>query len=153
MLLASMLAADTHHVESDDKTDFSKIKTFAIVEGHATSRNAEITSKLTLKTIEDSIRSGLLSRGLKETSDHPDLSVTFNLTEAGQRGVVGRGIQNSQVVTTSVGTLVIDMTLPGTRTLVWHGIYTDDENNAAKLAKNLPNDAKKLISEYPPKKK
>jgi hypothetical protein len=53
----------------------------------------------------------------------------------------------------SVGTLVIDLTKSGTDSVVWHGTYADDESSAANLAKNLPKDAKKLLSEYPPKKR
>jgi hypothetical protein len=54
---------------------------------------------------------------------------------------------------TSVGTFQIDMKRRDTNGLIWHGVYTDEEANAAKLAERLPGDAKKLISEYPPKKK
>ena len=152
-LLAPVLVADNHHIESDDKADFSAFKTFVVREGKAASRKAEINNKLLLKNIEEAIRASLSSKGLKETTDQPDLVVAFGLEEEGQRGVVGRGIRNPQVISRSEGKLVIEMTSRATNGLVWHGIYTDDEGNAAKLAKKLPDDAKKLISEYPPKKK
>ena len=58
-----------------------------------------------------------------------------------------------QAVSHSVGTLVIDMTKAGTPSVVWHGTYLDDEVNASNLAKNLPKDAKKLLAEFPPKRK
>jgi uncharacterized protein DUF4136 len=51
------------------------------------------------------------------------------------------------------GTLVIDLIARDGRTLVWRGVYTDDEKDAAKLAKKLSDDVKKLFEEYPPKKK
>jgi hypothetical protein len=153
LLLAPGLIADSRHIEADDKTDFSAFKTFVVREGRATSRKAEINNKLLLKRIEDAIRTGLSSKGLKESQDNPDLVVTFSLSEEGQRGVVGRGIRNVRVVNTSEGLLVIDMTKRDTNSLVWHGIYTDQEGDAAKLAKKLPDDAKKLMSEYPPKKR
>jgi len=153
LLFASMLSlADTHHIETDKKVDFSTFKTFAVREGRVSSRNAEINNKLTLKAIEDSIRATLIAGGLKEAADRPNLIVSFSLAEEGQRGVVGRGIRNAQVVSTSEGTLVIDMTSPAASAPVWHGIYTDDEDNAARLAKKLPGDAKKLLSEFPPKR-
>jgi hypothetical protein len=151
VLLAPVLLADTHHIEADDKADFSAFKTFVVREGRATSRKAEINNTVLLTKIQDAIRKGLSSKGMKDTPNRPDLIVTFSLAEQGQRGVVGRGMRNAQVITTSEGLLVIDMT-SGTG-LVWHGIYTDDEGDAAKLARKLPDDAKKLISEYPPKKK
>lgn len=153
LLIGPVLAADDHFVVSDEKTDFSTFKTFAVREGKASSRELEINNKLTLKTVEDTIRSGLLSKGLKESPDRPDLVVTFTLDEEGQRGVVGRGLRNVRVVSTSEGTLVIHMTNRATNSLVWQGVYIDDEGSAAKLAKKLPDDAKKLLKEYPPKKK
>jgi Domain of unknown function (DUF4136) len=153
MLLAPIFIADSRYVEADEKTDFTAFKTFAIREGRATSRKAEINNKLILKNIEEAIRSSLLSKGLTEAQDRPDLTVVFNLAEEGQRGVVGRGIRHAHVVSQSEGTLVIEMSSRDASRLVWQGIYTDDEGNASKLAKNLPDDAKKLISQYPPKRK
>ena len=151
MLLAPALPADTHHVEFDEKADFSTFKTFVVRDGRATSRKAEINNALLLTKIQDAIRAGLSSRGVKETPDRPDLVVTFSLGEQGQRGVVGRGIRDMRVITTSEGTLVIEMT--NGKSLVWHGTYTDGEGDAARLARKLPDDAKKLMSEYPPKRK
>jgi Domain of unknown function (DUF4136) len=153
LFLTPALAADSRHVEVDDKADFAAFKTFVLREGKATSRKPEINSPLVLKTIEDAIRADLSAKKLNETHDRPDLIVTFSVAEEGQRVVTGRGKLNTQVSNHSVGTLVIDMTTPGSNTLVWHGTYTDDEISAATLAKNLPKDAKKLLSEYPPKKK
>jgi hypothetical protein len=51
------------------------------------------------------------------------------------------------------GTLVIDVTTTASGKLVWHGVYQRVEDNATKLSKKLPDDAKKLLSDYPPKKK
>jgi hypothetical protein len=153
VLCATGLAADSRRVEADDKTDFSVFKTFSILDGQATSKKTEIDNSLTLKTIEEAIRKALSSSGLKETQDRPNLIVRFSVVEESQRHVTGRGIRDMQVNSRSVGTLVIEMTNAGTNLLVWHGTYSDDESTAANLAKNLPNDAKKLLSEYPPKKR
>lgn len=51
------------------------------------------------------------------------------------------------------GTLVIDMTAGEPGTLIWRGVYRDNEKNSARFSEKLPGDAKKLLSEYPPKKK
>ena len=150
VLLTPSLLADSHHVEIDAKADFAGFKTFVVHEGRATSRSAEINNKVLLTKIQDTIRTGLSMAGLKETPDHADLIVRFSLGEQGQRGTVGRGIRDMHVVTTSEGTLVIEM-VNGTN-VVWHGTYTDDEANPAKLARRLPEDAKKLLREFPPKK-
>jgi hypothetical protein len=151
VLLAPALSADSHHVEIDPKADFAAFKTFVIRDGRATSRSAEINNTVLLTKIQDTIRTGLSMAGLKETPDHADLIVTFTLGEQGQRGTVGRGIRDMRVVTTSEGTLVIQM-LSGTN-VVWHGTYTDEEANPAKLAHRLPDDAKKLLRELPAKNK
>jgi len=45
------------------------------------------------------------------------------------------------------------VTKRSTSELLWRGIYTDDELTASKLVGRLPADAKKLLAEYPPKKK
>ena len=37
--------------------------------------------------------------------------------------------------------------------MIWQGIQTDDTNNPAKVAERLPGSMKKLLSEYPPKRK
>ena len=151
VLLPPLIAADTHHIEVDDKIDFSGFKTFLVREGQVTSRNAELNNKLTLKTIEDAIRLGLSSKGLKETANGADLIVSFNLTESGQRGAPPPGERGA--VHLSAGILVVDMTKRDTNSLIWHGIYSDTEESPARLAKRLPGDARKLVSEYPPKKK
>jgi hypothetical protein len=37
--------------------------------------------------------------------------------------------------------------------LQWHGVYRRPKDSAGKLAQKLPDDVKKLLSEYPPKKR
>ena len=87
VLIAPGLAADSHHVEADEKADFSTFKSFVVREGRATSRKAEINNTLTLKTIENAIRTGLSARGLTEIQDRADLIVTFSVAEEPQRVV------------------------------------------------------------------
>ena len=152
-LVTPGLSADSRRIEVDDKADFAAFKTFVLREGTASSRKPEINSALTLKTIEDAIRAELSARGLKETQTGPDLIVTFSVAEESQRQVAGRGARDMRAVNISAGTLVIDMTTATANALVWRGTYADDESSAATLAKNLPKDAKKLLSEFPPKKK
>lgn len=151
LLITPALVADSHHVEVDARADFSAFATFVVRDGRATSRNAEIDNTVLLTKIQDTIRTGLTTAGLKERPDHADLVVTFSLGERGQRGTVGRGIRDMRVVTTSEGILIIEMR-NGTN-VVWHATYADEEPNPAKLARRLPDDAKRLLREFPPKKK
>jgi hypothetical protein len=145
--------ADDRHVEADPKTNFSAFKTFLLNDGVASSGRPEINNKLTLKSIEDAIRQSLTSRGLREDRSQPDIVVGFTIHEKGQRGVEGRGIRNAEVRSTSNGILVVDIYRGGTNELLWHGTSDDHADDAARLAKNLPGNAKKLLAEYPPRKK
>lgn len=180
VLRSAELVADDHNIDFDSQTDFSKIKTFTIRPGRINSGRPELNNALVLKKIGDSIRAVLTSRGLKETADRPDVVVEFGASgldysvgpggrasaigasrgddrgrgrgeRGGERGV--RDNQSSQHVDFSEGTLVIDLTAPAPGGLVWRGVYHDNEKNSTKLAKKFPDDAKKLLSAYPPKKK
>jgi hypothetical protein len=53
----------------------------------------------------------------------------------------------------SQGTLVIDLVKRDSKTLVWRGVYRDNEKNNAKLAQKLPEGAKKTLAQYPPRQK
>jgi Domain of unknown function (DUF4136) len=51
------------------------------------------------------------------------------------------------------GTLVIDLRDPGTRSLVWRGIATEEKSDAAKIEGKLDDMVKKSLQKYPPKEK
>jgi hypothetical protein len=146
-LMVSVVFADDHHVDFDRHTDFSKLKTFALREGKVDSPRPELNNTILLTKIADAIRKELTANGLKETLSNPDVLVDYNVTAEDfneQRG--GR-------VTSTEGTLVVDMIKRESRALVWRGVYRDSEKNSAKLAQNLPGDVKKFLSEFPPKQK
>ena len=151
VFLSPLLLADEHHIDFDKKADFGSFKTFVFIDGKTGSLRPEINSRLTLKAVGDAIRSELSSKGLKETQQDADLAVTFSITSIPLRG--GTGPRASRGSPGFRGTFNIDVTKRSTNELVWRGVYTDDESTAGKLAGKLPSDAKKLLSEYPPKKK
>jgi hypothetical protein len=66
------------------------------------------------------------------------------------RGFVIAGTGPHPVLFTE-GTLVIDM-LNASDVLVWRGTYRDREQSGPRLSRNLSQDARKLLSKYPPKK-
>jgi hypothetical protein len=144
LMLTVPLFADHQHVVFDDKTDFSGLKTFVIREGRATTTRPELNNTLLFKKVEDAIRSQLSAKGLSESQNHPDVSVDFSLGEDRPSG---------PSVTFHQGTLVIELTKPDDRSLVWHGVYTDENSSPGKFAEKLPADVKKILSDYPPKKK
>ncbi|HLQ77999.1 MAG TPA: DUF4136 domain-containing protein [Terriglobia bacterium] len=173
ILCTTLLFADDRHVDFDANVDFTNLKTFAIRESRIISHKPELNNRLFIQRLVETIRAELTAKGLKETADRPDLFVDFSIDGMdysiverqaatripdgpnGQRGYVVDGTGPYSVLSTE-GTLVIDLTTnPSGKAgmLVWRGIYRDEESNGPKLAQKLPGDAKKLLSEYPPKKK
>ena len=144
MLFATLPLADRHHVVSDDKVDFSGLKTFSLAEGGATTTRPELNNPLIFKKIRDAIRVQLSAKGLTESQNRPDVMVNFT---------IGEDRPNGPSVIFDQGTLVIDMTARDGSSQIWHGVYTDDKSTPAKLAQKLPGKVRSLLSAYPPKKK
>jgi hypothetical protein len=144
MFLASPFLADRRHVVTDDKTEFSAIRTFSISEGRAKTTRPELNNRLIFKKIEDAIRAQLSARGLTESQNRPDVVVSF---------VVGEDRPHGPSVVFDQGTLVIELTRRDSNSMIWQGVYTDEESTPAKVAEKLPRNVQKLLSEFPPKKK
>jgi hypothetical protein len=158
LLLVPSVRAQDISTEFDETVDFSKFKTFAIREGQMNSRAPALNSELTKKRIETEIEKALTAKGLSKATGPSDLNVFYQFgaarrmqTEtypAGWRGLRTRVAR----VPYSEGTLVIDLRDPTTRSLVWRGIASESEPNAAKMADRLDDMVKKSIDKYPPKK-
>jgi hypothetical protein len=144
LVLTPMLLANRQHVISDQQTDFSQLRTFAIREGRATTRRPELNNPLLFGKVEAAIRAQLVSKGMKEALDRPDMFVAFT---------VGEDRPNGPSVTFNQGTLQIEMTAADTNHLVWQVVYRDEKSSPAKVAEKLPGHVKKLLSDYPPKQK
>ena len=144
MLAVVPLAADRQHVVFDDKVDFGSLRTFAMLQGRATTTRPEINNQLVLKTAEFAIRSHFLSKGLQEVPTSPDVVVSFSL---------GQDRPNGPSVVFDEGVIVVAVTKRDSDTLIWHGTYRDEASSPAKLAELLPAHLKKLLARYPPKKK
>src|SRR6059036_2395796 len=100
----------------DRHTDFSTLKTFALREGKVDSPEPELSNMLLVKKIADAIRMELASRGLKETLNNPDVIVDYSIS--GQVFSEQRG----GPISSSEGTLVIDVTKRDSRALVWRSV-------------------------------
>ena len=158
-LIAPGLFADDQNIDYDQQADFSKFKTFVLREGELNAKTPELKSPLVRKKIDEAIRAQLVAKGLREVQNQPDLVVTYRFGSAEKREVQsfpagrrGRG-RRVEAFKFTEGTLVVDLNVREQRDLVWRGIYRDDENNPGKISDKLPNDIKKLFSNYPPKKK
>jgi hypothetical protein len=170
LVCSAFLSGDTRSVEFDPNVDFSTIRTFTIRDGKVNSEKPELNNRLFIQALGDSIRGALTAKGLKEVAANPDVFIDFRIAGmdysviGGRRGTRipdGPGRQRGFVVPGTgpqpelftEGTLVIDISKDQYRTLIWRGTYRDEERSSPTLARRLPEDARKLLSEYPPRKK
>ena len=159
LLLAATAFAQKVTVESDQNADFSKFKTFAIRNGRLNSKNAALNSDLVKKQIEADITKDLAAKGLAPADGKADLNIRYTLGSgrkmereaypAGWRGWGTRVVK----VPYAEGTLVIDFHDPGSQSLVWRAIATDEKSDPNKLAGKIDDMVRKAIDKYPPKKK
>jgi hypothetical protein len=145
-------------VEFDQTVDFSKFKTFAIRAGELNSKNPALNSDLVKKQIDNDIKRALEARGLTEVSGRSDLNIRYHFgaarkTELESYPAGWYGLRTRVVrVPYSEGTLVIDLRDPGTRSLVWRTIATEEKRDATKIEGKLDGMVKKSLDKYPPKK-
>jgi hypothetical protein len=159
LLMAAALGALAQKVtiEFDQAADFGKYKTFAIRGGQLNSKNPALNSELVQKRIDADIERGLTARGLTMVSGPSDLNVRYRLGTArkaeietypaGWRGLGTRVVR----VPYTEGTLVIDLRDPGTRSLVWRAIASEEKSDAIKIEGKLDDMVKKSLEKYPPK--
>jgi hypothetical protein len=165
---APALHADDHIVDRDRHVDFASIRTFAFGKTSIGINRPEIRNPLVIDQTTAAIRATLVSKGLQEVTQGPDVIVDWTL--GGQGFAVnpwGRAIpsdrrrDNWRDVETPAGgmsesfiegLLVVDITQQASGLLIWRGVYRDTESDAAKLAGRLAGDAKKLLAQYPARK-
>jgi len=142
-------------------TNFAKYHTYKWVRV----QGAVYPNQILDAEIKDAVNSQLQGKGLTVTeSDKADLYVGYQTTLDQQRqwnafGMGGGlrwggGMGTATSSTIDIGTLVLDMYDPSTKTLVWTGRATktlDPSSNQEKNMKNLDNAMNKLLKNYPPK--
>jgi hypothetical protein len=164
VLLGGTASAQDVTYDYDKATDFAKLKTYAWVRG------TNLTDEFNHNRIMDAVDAQLASKGYHkvEASANPDVLVAyhavfdrdvqisgFSTGWAGYRFGANRS-GSARVEQIVVGTLVIDLVNPKTRTIVWRGIARKDVDVKAspeKREKNINKAAEKLFKNYPPKKK
>jgi hypothetical protein len=158
-LVTPLLLADDRNVDFDPSTDFSSFKTFTMRQGQVMARAPELRNPIVERRIAESIRKQLTAKGLSEVPRMGDLVVNWRLGAVNQRelrtwpaGRWGRATRVEAYRFTE-GTLTVDLLDRARRELVWRGIYRDDESKPSKISDHLPDDVRKLFSQYPPKKK
>ena len=142
-LVASPAHAQKPQIQWDKAYDFSKVKTFMWQPPSAPSLEEE--NPFMHKFIEDSIETELQAVGFMETTDNPDVYVTYHgsvNTEVSYRstsfgfsvGSYGMGpwggmtgvaagptSTNTREVQTKVGTLIVDIVDAKEKQLIWRG--------------------------------
>ena len=119
-----ILRAQKITMEADEATDFSRFKTFAILDGRITSLTPILNSELTKKKMEAEIRKRLVEKGLTENTASPDLNVFFTLASRPKAEVDTvpsgpRGLASRRVLTEGFqATLNIDLRDTSKRALV-----------------------------------
>ena len=113
--------------------------------------------------IKQAVDAQLATKGLTKTGDEKaDLFVGYQIAvdqekqwnAYGMGGRWGGGMGTATQSTLNIGTLVLDMYEPGTKSLVWTGTATktiDPSSNQEKNQKNLNKAMAKLLKNYPPK--
>ena len=162
LTLAAALAAQAQKitVEFDQAAYFPKYRTFAIRDGQLNSNNPALNSELVHKKIDFDIQRGLTARGLVLVTTGPsDLNVRYRLGVARKSELEAfpagwRGFGTAIVrVPYAEGTLVIDLRVPTTRSLVWRAIASEDKPDAIKIEGKLDDMVRKALDKYPPKPK
>ena len=130
-------------VEFDQAADFGRYKTFALREGKLNSKSPALNSELVKKRIDNDIERYLTAKSLTEVSDRADLNVVYHFGSArknelesypaGWRGWGTRVVR----VPYAEGTLVIDLRDPGTHSLVWRAIASEEKSDPVKIEGKL----------------
>ena len=149
-------------VDFDKEADFTKLRTFAWMEG--TPAKNELNQKRIVAAIEKEL--GL--KGLKPAEGVPhlyvvthvstDQQVVMDSTSTGMYGHSywggGWGTTSVNVRTIPVGTLVVDLLDGATKNLLWRGVASDTMNPAPdKVEKKINQVVAKMFSKFPPQQK
>jgi hypothetical protein len=152
--ITPVFAADYRHIDFDDKIDFTKFNTFALREGRIHTNAPEVSNPFVRMAIADAIRTGLTAKGLSEARTQAGLIASYEIGTITGRGLDPRTERGSRPQDFQYvdATVVVDLEA-GPGNLVWRGVYRDDERNAAKFAGRLTEHIKKLLNEYPPRRR
>ena len=150
----------------DTKIDFSKYKTFCWMNGCDFKYSGPSYLKDSLKTerLKKFIVAELNRKGLVLNTDHPDLLVAFNITvkdgetvlyhQSEDRPDFGSIAEHIHAIPYLKGTLVLAMADKSLSKMVWESVavsYTDV--NPDLSGENIESGIKRILKDFPPKKK
>jgi hypothetical protein len=156
-LLASTAAAQTVSYDYDRSADFSRLKTYAWIEGTG------LKDDLNHKRIVAAIDGQMESKGFTkvEPSAHPDVLLAYHVDFNKDLEINGfttgpaayRWGRTARVEEIVMGRLTVVMLSGQDRDLLWRGIAVkelDDNASPEKRDKNINKAAEKLFKKYPP---
>jgi hypothetical protein len=148
---------------ADVKTDYDRNANFAQYKTYSWER-VQTRDPLMVDRIKSAVNGSLAAKGLTEVPTGGDLSIvaievthnqqtldTFYNNFGGGRRFGGFGDATTTTETYRVGTLVVDLSDPATKKLVWRGSASDTlSDKSEKNIDNLDKGVVKMFKKFPP---
>jgi hypothetical protein len=145
------------------KTDYDRNANFAQYKTYSWER-VQTRDPLMVDRIKSAVNGSLAAKGLREVPTGGDLSIvaievthneqtidTFYNNFGGGRRFGGFGDATTTTETYRVGTLVVDLSDPATKKLVWRGSASDTlSDKSEKNIDNLDKGVVKMFKKFPP---
>lgn len=165
LCLPALAAAQKTSFDFDKTTDFTKFKTYALKDG------TKVGDPLIDNRIVAAIEAELAAKGLTKSDASPDVVAVYHVAFDKQKDITayssgyggygyrwggGWGTTDVRVNEILVGTLIIDLADATKKEVVWRGMgvkEVDTQAKAEKRDKNISSAVKKIMQNYPPKKK
>jgi Domain of unknown function (DUF4136) len=163
VLVGLMLLFAGRSSAADVKTDYDRNTNFAQYKTYSWER-VETRDPLMVDRIKSAVNGSLATKGLTEVPTGGDLSIvaievthsqqtldTFYNNFGGGRRFGGFGDATTTTETYRVGTLVVDLSDPATKKLVWRGSASDTlSDKSEKNIDNLDKGVVKMFKKFPP---
>ena len=168
LLLPALVLAQKTSFDFDKTVDFSKFKTYALRDG------TKVADPLVHNRIVAGIEAEMAAKGLTKNDANPDVVAVYHVAFDKQQDITaystggggygrygygwggGWGTTDVRVNEILVGTLIIDVADAKNKAMVWRGMgvkEVDVQAKAEKRDKNIAGAVKKILQNFPPKKK
>jgi len=156
----AMNSCSTLYVNSDydTKFDFSKFRTFKIVNKISNKSEAKKPSSISFNSVSRSVERELRLRGMTQGDTQSDCIVTFQTSVEKKLSVEttnykrwrGYWIEENRTTEYNEGLLVIDIINRETKNVVWRGWTRGIDANNTRTQEEVNEIVNKILSGYPP---
>lgn len=160
LLFATASFAQQVKTDYDRSANFSRYKTYSW-------EKVQTQDQLWVDRIKEAVNAALTAKGLSPVESGGDIAIVAMETTHNQRtlntfydgfgggwrwrGFGGMGTATTTVDNYKVGTLVVDLFDPQTKTLIWRGSASDTlSDKSDKNIKNLDKGVQKMFDHFPP---